>query len=197
MGHGSALGEPVDDLRELLRPAIAALHQALDAGIRHDNFRLGLMLPVPLIAGDRRGALGLAELAADLPVSDPPNDTVDHADRVIAALARDDADDAREQIAILHDHLGRPATPPDIADGLAHLDDMAAAVLAVDQDALDVAAEQRAAAVARIHGTSIEARRHVRGVFDFSGVALLRLAHAAGLRLPDQTVFAAELIRTL
>lgn len=150
-----------------------------------------------MIAGDRQGALGLAQLAANLPVSEPPNDTVDHTNRVIAALVRDDTDAARAQIEILGDHLHRPATPPDIADGLAHLDEMAAAVLTVDQDALDTAAEQRAAAVARKHGTSLEARRHIWGVFDFSGVALTRLAHAAGLRLPEQPIFAAELIHTL
>lgn len=51
VGHGWALGEPVDDLRDLLRPAIHGLHEALEAGIQPDNFALGLMLPVPLIAG--------------------------------------------------------------------------------------------------------------------------------------------------
>lgn len=47
VGYGWALGEPVDDLREILRPAITGLHQGLGAGIQPDNRRLGLMLPPP------------------------------------------------------------------------------------------------------------------------------------------------------
>lgn len=195
LGYGWALGRPIEELREVVRPAIEGLHAGLAAGIDPDSRRLSYPLMVSVIVGDRHGATETARLRTNLAVGPAPNDTVEQTDLIVAALTLDDTDAARDHADTVTAHLDRLETPPDIARAVHGYDRMARAILNRDQQGLDSAAADRAATVAEDFSGSIEARRNIFGVFDFSGVALCRFAHAAGMDLPDQPIFAADLIR--
>ncbi|MGY4644484.1 hypothetical protein [Cellulomonas sp. URHB0016] len=181
---GWYLEVPLDELRT---------HVVRGAGlVRHGlelSETLGFGLPsiqrwsaFALLAGDTEAA---AEVGRRLPASPPVYQPSDEYPELLAALCTGEDAAAARLAAALRTALDDPGTPPVTVRGFAHLDEIATAVAARDQDTFASALHARDAAVARDYSRSIERRRSWFALLDDRAVALARLGEIRGLQIPD------------
>jgi hypothetical protein len=172
------LGRPVEDVAAMLAKVSPFARRSLDAGtVPTDSYGLWPWLAVPLVAGDVELARRLGPLVGA--IVDPDDDYL----RGLVALVADDRDRAASCAAAFTARLDAPASSPGWVKTYQHLDTMLAAVATRDQPALAAATAARDQSIIKRFGRNIESRRDMFGVLDPFGVAILRLAHVAGMTL--------------
>lgn len=180
LAWGWLLERPLAELRALVPPAVTLVRAALDrpGDDPRDLWDVERSVTTALLAGDDDAAVRAASLTVA-----PPAQEADAYPATLAALVRRDDDAAARDAATLRAVADTPTTAPDTVDALAHLGDVADAVLRGDQTALDGALAARAEAVARAHTTEVM-RRRWHGVLDRSAVGLALAGSRRGLRVP-------------
>ncbi|MGY4644479.1 hypothetical protein [Cellulomonas sp. URHB0016] len=181
---GWYLEVPLDELRIHVVRGAGFVRRGLGLPGTHElQFRsIDRWSAFALLAGQIESA---GEVARRLPVSSSAPQPADDYSALLAALCTGDDAAASRLSAALRTTLDDPGTPPAAARGLAHLDEIATAVAARDQDAFTSALRTRDAAVARDHSRSIERRRSWFALLDDRAVALARLGEIRGLEIPE------------
>jgi hypothetical protein len=176
--HRWVLGRRVEDVAAMLAKVSPFVRRSLDAGtVPTDSFGLWPWLAVPLVAGDVELARRLGPLVGA--IVDPDDDYL----RGLVALVADDRDAATTATAAFTARLDAPSTSPGWVETYQHLDTMLTAVATRDHPSLAAATAARDQAIIKRFGRNIESRRDTFGVLDPFGVAILRLAHVAGMTL--------------
>lgn len=194
LAWGWLLERPSVELRPLVERGPDLVRAALDAppegGVRLDDMEM--WVATALLAGDDALAQRAATYDAPLPTQEGEWPTA-----TVLALVRGDEDAAAAGAAELRAIVAAPTTPPDVAVVLAHVDEVADAVVRRDQDAFGAALVARRAAVARAHRT-VQERRSWTAVLDPSAVAFALAAVRRGLVVPAGVdVAPAELLASL
>jgi hypothetical protein len=172
------LGRPVEDVAAMLAKSSPFVRRSLDAGtVPVDPVGVWRWLVVPLVAGDVELARRLGPLVGA--IVDPDDDYL----RGLVALVADDRDAATTATAAFTARLDAPSTSPGWVETYQHLDTMLTAVATRDHPSLAAATAARDQAIIKRFGRNIESRRDTFGVLDPFGVAILRLAHVAGMTL--------------
>jgi hypothetical protein len=171
------LDRPLVDVATLLRRAATMVTRCVDEGLKPDKSPAWHWLVVPLVAGDVELARRLGPLVGAMLGTDD-----EYLSGLVALLA-DDRDATTTAAAAFTARLDAPATSPNWIEVYQHLDTMLLAVATRDQALLATATAARDQAIIKRFGRNIESRRDMFGVLDPFGVAILRLAHVAGMTL--------------
>lgn len=191
LAWGWVTQRPPAELEALVVHAVEVLRAGLDTSTGRPLGPLDVerLVTAALLAGDVEAAGRAA--ARDVP---PPVEPVEWRAAALTALVRRDDAAAGAAVERLRAVVADPTTAPFVADWLAHLDEVADAVLRRDQAAFDDALAARARVVARVHRTA-RMRRRWTGLLDRYAIALARVAEQRGLVVPpDVPVVPAELL---
>ncbi|UZN02110.1 hypothetical protein [Cellulomonas sp. S1-8] len=180
LAWGWLLEHPLDELTALVPQGAALVRSGLDAphGRPVELADVERWVATALLAGDDDAAERVGALAVP-----PPAQEADWLPVTLGALVRGDDAAAVDGAARLRDAAAAPGTAPAVAAGLAHLGDLADAVVRRDQSALDDALVARAAAIATTHATTANRRRWT-GVLDRPSTGLAIAGVRRGLVVP-------------